>query len=71
MKAKVTKQGVLIPKKLLNGAKEVEIRRKKNLIVVVPSPEQDPIYKLGKNPVSTGLGNAAENHDQYLYRGNE
>ena len=71
MKAKVTKQGVLIPKKFLNGAKEVEIRRKKNLILVVPSPTQDPIYKLGKNPVSTGLGDASENHDKYLYRGNE
>ncbi len=71
MKAKVTKQWVLIPKKLLNGAKEVDIRRKKNLILVVPSPTQDPIYNWAKircQPASVTLQKITTN---IFIRGNE
>lgn len=46
MKTKVTEQGVLVPKKLLKGIKEVEIRKDNGVILVVPVTE-DPIFALG------------------------
>lgn len=39
MKAKVTKEGVLIPVNLLEGVKEVEIRKENGLILVVPQKD--------------------------------
>src|SRR5262245_22199796 len=70
MVVKVTEDGVIIPKKLLNGAEEVEIRRERNLILVIPKGEEDPIFKLGTEPVACSLPDASENLDRYLY-GNE
>jgi len=32
------------------------------------SSEQDPLYKLGNQPVSAGVTDASEDHDQYLYK---
>lgn len=67
MKAKVTKRGVLIPRELLEGVKEVEIRKEGGVILVVPIAREDPIWGLGKNPVKSGLPDASENHDRYIY----
>ena len=43
MKVKVTQQGVIIPRKFLEGVEEVEIRKEDNLIMVIPTPPNDPI----------------------------
>lgn len=68
MKAVVRKDGVLIPKSMLKGVKQVEIRKSAGRIVVspVPSPD-DPIFRLGKRPVTTGVADASADHDRYLY----
>lgn len=67
MKAKVTEQGLLIPKEFLQGIQEVEIRQQQGTILIVPIIQEDPILGLGQNPVNCGVQDAAENHDRYLY----
>ncbi len=67
MKAKVTEQGVVIPKELLEGVEEVEILKEGNLLVIVPTTEGDPILAFGKHPVACGAPDASEHHDKYLY----
>ena len=68
MKAKVTEKGVVIPKELLEGIEEVEIRKEDHRIVVVPTIEGgDPILDLGKHPVACGAPDASEQHDRYLH----
>ena len=67
IKTKVTEQGVLIPRMLLQGVKEVEIRKENNVIVVTPTSQTDPVLELGKHPVECGISDASENHDKYLY----
>jgi hypothetical protein len=67
MVAKVTEQGLWIPRRLLRGMTQVEIRRGKNRITLVPAPKADPIRKLGRKPVACGLVDASTNHDRYLY----
>lgn len=68
MKATVSKEGVLVPKEMLGGAKEVDIRKEQDRIVLTPIKQRiDPIFKLGKNPVDTGISDGAVHHDQYLY----
>lgn len=67
MKAKVTKQGVLIPKALLEGVIEVEILKENSRILVVPSVKKDPIYQLGSHPIACNMSDASEKHDNYLY----
>lgn len=69
MVAKVTAQGLLIPSALLKGVEEVEIRKEKGRITVIPTAKTDPISCLGKRPVKCGLPDASENHDKYLYGG--
>lgn len=70
MKAVVKKDGVLIPKRFLKGAKEVEIRKEGGHIVVLPlSGSEDPIWGLGSNPIKTGVTDASLRHDDYLYNG--
>jgi hypothetical protein len=54
----------------LEGVEEVEIRKEKGRIVVLPlvlAENQDPIFKLGEHPVQCGLSDAARQHDTYLY----
>lgn len=70
MKVKVTEQGVVIPKELLEGVEEVEIRKENNLIVVRATNQADPIFEMGTNPVSCGLANASEQPDSYIYGSN-
>lgn len=65
MRAKVTKQGVLIPRKHFKGIRQVEIRRARNGILVVPIAD-DPILQLGRRPVSS-VKDASESHDRYVY----
>lgn len=68
MKASVKKDGVLIPKKLLKGVKQVEIRKEGGRIIVLPIPApDDPIWGLGSNPGRSGLHDLSERHDKYLY----
>ncbi|MCU1266230.1 MAG: hypothetical protein JWM21_2548 [Acidobacteria bacterium] len=67
MKVKVSQKGLLIPKKLLAGATEADVRKKNGQIVVVPIRKNDPIFRLGKHPVKMDVTDAAENHDRYLY----
>ncbi|HEY0379198.1 MAG TPA: hypothetical protein VGC87_19940 [Pyrinomonadaceae bacterium] len=66
MKTKVTKEGVLVPRKFFKGIEEVEIRKENGLVVVVPVTD-DPILQLGSQPVSDEVEDASENHDQYIY----
>lgn len=68
MKAKVTDQGIVIPKRLLEGVDEVEIGKENNLVLIVPVVANDPILQLGNEPVEDDVTDASENHNQYLYR---
>lgn len=67
MKTEVTEQGITIPKQFLEGVKEVEIRKEKNYILVIPLLGEDPILRFGKNPVSDEITDASVNHDEYIY----
>ena len=48
MKTRVTDQGVKVPKRILKGVKEVEIRKADGVILVVPVSD-DPILALGSH----------------------
>jgi virulence-associated protein VagC len=68
MKAVVGDTGVLIPRRMLRGVKEVEIRKDGRNIVVEPAKlESDPIFNLGRTPVQVGADDGAEHHDAHLY----
>ena len=67
MKTKVTKNGVNVPLQMLEGAEEVEIRKEKGRVIVIPLAKQDPIVSLGDNPVPCNASDASEQHDIYLY----
>ncbi len=66
MKAKVTEQGLLIPRSLLEGFDEVEIRQEQLTITIIPL-SGDPIRNLGRNPLGAAETDASERHDEYLY----
>jgi virulence-associated protein VagC len=67
MKARVTENGVVVPKDLFVGIEEVEIRKTDNVVVIVPIAKSDPILALGQDPVKCGAPDASEQHDRYLY----
>ncbi|HST05057.1 MAG TPA: hypothetical protein VLQ48_10005 [Chloroflexia bacterium] len=67
MRTKVSKEGVLIPKNLLEGIDEVDIRKEDGTILVVPVNGSDPILELGKHPITIDVTDASEKHDLYLY----
>jgi hypothetical protein len=67
MRTKVSEQGVVIPKELLEGITEVDIRKQNGLIVVMPVGQEDPLYDIGRNPVKLGIPDASENLDKYIY----
>jgi hypothetical protein len=67
LRTKVTDEGVLIPKRLLEGIDEVDIRKENGAILVVPVNGADPIFELGKHPISDNGTDASEKHDRYLY----
>ena len=66
MRAKVTHQGVLIPKQWLEGIDEVDIRQEHTRIVIEPVDEEDPILQLGTEPVIVDVDDASILHDRYL-----
>ncbi len=67
MKAKVTKQGLVLPKELFGEADEVEIQKENGRIVIVPLSQVDPIVQLGQNPIKCGISDGSANHDHHLY----
>lgn len=69
MRTRVSEDGVVIPKKLLEGIAEVDIRKHNGVVMVIPVGKDDPIYNIGKNPVITGITDASENLDKYIYGG--
>lgn len=82
-KVRVTEEGLLIPKEVTDralgeGSEEVEILEEPGRLVVAArkvedraadesARAEDPILKLGKNPVRTGSRDASTEHDRYLY----
>jgi hypothetical protein len=69
MVAKITSEGLLIPKELLGSAQEVQIVEEPGRLVVILGPVADPIWNLGRNPIKLGITDAAANHDKYIYDG--
>lgn len=67
MKAVVTAQPIVIPRKLLGGMTEVEIRNENNRIIIIPLPEPDPNLRLGSEPIDDTITDASVNHDRYLH----
>ena len=67
MRSKVSEEGVLIPRKMLEGVDEVDIRKEDGAILVLPVSGVDPILGLGKRPLSIDMTDASEKHDLYLY----
>ena len=68
MRAKVTEEGILVPKELLEGVDEVEICQEHNVILIVPVGKADPILTLGTEPITIEVDDASINLDHYLYR---
>ena len=68
MRTKVTADGLLIPKTLLEGVEEVEIRQEHGILVIVPVTEHDPILGLGTEPLDLEVQDASVHHDDYLYQ---
>ena len=68
MRTDVTDQGLLIPKRFLEGINEVEIRKENGVIVIVPLPIDDPILQLGKDPIDDDVTDASVEHDRYIYK---
>ncbi len=66
MKTKVSEQGILIPKKYLEGINEVDIRVEHGIVMVIPI-DNDPIKNLGSQPVTVDVSDASEQHDKYIY----
>ena len=66
MRLKVTEEGLLIPKELLQGAEEADVRKEDRLIVIVLDGKTDPILDLGKFPVRSGVSDGSEKHDAYV-----
>lgn len=67
MKVAVQANGLLIPKRMLRGVTEADVRKENGRIVVTPAVEADPILGFGSAPVKTGLRRGAERHDELLY----
>ena len=67
MRTEVTDQGLLIPKTLLEGISEVEIRKENGVILIVPLPREDPILLLGTDPIDDDVTDASLQHDRYIY----
>ena len=66
MRAKVTSKGVLIPKEWFGSATEVEIIAEQDRVLIIRV--DDPIFALGTSPVKTGVNDASEDLNKYLYQ---
>jgi hypothetical protein len=83
LRAKVTEEGLLIPKAVAErafgeGSEAVEIFEEPGRLLISPAGEsdeageegEDPILALGEDPVEDpGTADASVNHDRYLYTG--
>lgn len=83
MKVKVTKEGLLIPKEVVErlGSDEVEVFEEPGRLLIVADSawrgrvgagsdgREDPILSMGEDPVDDVVTDASENHDRYLYTG--
>lgn len=70
MRTQVTENGITIPRSMLEGIDEVEIKQQGKRIVIVPVvDDDDPIFRIGKNPVEGGVTDASVNLDKYIYNG--
>lgn len=69
MRTQVTENGITIPRGMLEGVVEVEIRQQGKNIVVIPVNDDDPIFRIGKEPVKGGVPDASINLDENLYSG--
>jgi hypothetical protein len=69
MKTRVTEQGIIIPRDMLDGLDEVEIRRHDGMIIIVAAGAHDRIFDIGKDPIDTEVTDASVNHDSYIYTG--
>lgn len=63
----VTEKGLMIPKEWLIGIEKVELLKKGNIITIKPIEKEDPIFKLGRKPISCGVADGSEKHDEYIY----
>lgn len=68
MRTEVTDQGLIIPKRFLEGVTEVEIRKENGNILIVPLPPNDPILQLGQDPIDDEITDASVEHDRYIYQ---
>ena len=68
MRTEVTDQGLLVPKRFLEGIKEVEIRKENGMILIVPLPPKDPILQLGQDPIDDDVTDASVEHNRYIYQ---
>jgi len=51
------------------GIKEVEIRKENGAILIIPLPLEDPILRLGQNPIDDdNVNDASVEHDRHIYR---
>lgn len=66
MRTKISSEGLLIPKDWFDGIDEVEIQKEAEMIKIIPMLKHDPIFDIGKNPVTIDVDDAAINHDRYL-----
>ena len=71
MKAAVLDKGVLIPKRLLRGVAQVDVRKDKagRIVIASQAAHADPIFGLGSRPVKSRLRSGSLKHDKYLYDG--
>lgn len=83
VKAKVTKEGLLIPREVAEralgeGSEEVETFEEPGRLLISPARavsgsagggEEDPIPSMGEDPVDDGGTDASTDHDRYLYSG--
>jgi hypothetical protein len=67
MKARVDDAGLLVPRAMLEGFDEVDIRVEDGRIVITPV-RPDPITRFGQRPLDAPIVDASERHDDYLYR---
>jgi virulence-associated protein VagC len=68
MIAKVSEQGLLIPKELLAGVDQVEIRQENDTLRIIPLSIGDSILNLGADSIDDEVTDASSNHDRYLYK---
>lgn len=62
----ITDKGAVIPKKLLAHYQQIEIKRRKNYLIIRPVIN-DSLNNFGKHPVELEINDDSINHDKYIY----